>query len=204
MNILNRRGSGGRIMQKNMTRKFAACALCTAVICVLAPVSIPVGVIPVSLATFAILFSALLLGPKWGTVSTAVYLMIGMIGIPVFAGYTAGVAKLAGPTGGYLIGYIPMAAISGKVYFTYGKTRKSVRKKILALLAAASIGTIVLYMLGTIWFCFESGSSFSAALGVCVIPFLPGDAIKTAAAAVIIPSIETALSKSGILTLSFQ
>ena len=184
-------------------REAVACALCTAVICVLAPVSVPIGPVPISLATFAILFSAMLLGPRWGTVSVAVYLLIGMTGIPVFAGYSAGIAKLAGPTGGYLIGYIPMALIAGAVYSGLGKNEKGMRK-ILAILGGAVLGTMILYALGTFWFCMESGNDLKAVLGICVIPFLPGDAIKTAAVAVIIPALETALSKSGTWTMSFQ
>jgi biotin transport system substrate-specific component len=189
--------------KKGSIREYVMCALCTALICVLAPVSLPIGPIPVSLATFAVLFAGFLLGPRWGAVSAAVYLAIGMIGVPVFSGYTGGFAKLAGPTGGYLLGYIPMAAISGLFYHKIGKKLIGF-KKYLTMAGGALIGTAVLYALGTAWFCVESGNSVGAALSICVIPFLPGDTIKTIAAMITVPAVETALSKAQLSLSSVQ
>ena len=189
--------------KKGSIREYVMCALCTALICVLAPVSFPVGPVPISLATFAVMFAGFLLGPRWGAVSAAVYLAIGMIGVPVFSGYTGGFAKLAGPTGGYLLVYIPMAAICGFIYHKFGKKLTGV-KKYLTMAGAALIGTVMLYALGTAWFCLESGNSVGAALSVCVIPFLPGDTIKTAAALITVPAVETALLKAQLSLSSVQ
>ena len=80
--------------------------------CVLGPLTVPIGAVPISLANFVICLTAWLLGPKFGTLSVAVYLCIGLIGVPVFSGYGAGLAKLAGPTGGYLVGYLLLASKS--------------------------------------------------------------------------------------------
>ena len=118
-------------------------------------------------------------------------------------GYTGGFAKLAGPTGGYLLGYIPMAAICGFFYHKFGKKLTGV-KKYLTMAGAALIGTVMLYALGTAWFCLESGNSVGAALSVCVIPFLPGDTIKTAAALITVPAVETALLKAQLSLSSVQ
>ena len=87
-------------MEKKLTTyQMAVTALMAAVMCVLGPLTVPIGAVPISLANFVICLTAWLLGPKFGTLSVAVYLCIGLIGVPVFSGYGAGLAKLAGPTG---------------------------------------------------------------------------------------------------------
>ena len=91
-------------------------ALMTAVTCILAPLSIPIGPVPISLTNLAIYISLYLLGWKRGTISYLIYLLIGLVGIPVFSGFTGGPAKLAGPTGGYIIGFIAMAIIAGRSF----------------------------------------------------------------------------------------
>lgn len=101
-------------MEKKLTTyQMAVTALMAAVMCVLGPLTVPIGAVPISLANFVICLTAWLLGPKFGTLSVAVYLCIGLIGVPVFSGYGAGLAKLAGPTGGYLVGYLLLALIGG-------------------------------------------------------------------------------------------
>ena len=95
--------------KKLTTYQMAVTALMAAALCVLGPLSVPIGAIPISLSNFVICLTAWLLGPKFGTLSVAVYLLIGLVGVPVFSGYGAGIAKLAGPTGGYLVGYLLLA-----------------------------------------------------------------------------------------------
>ena len=97
------------------TYAMAVTALMTAVTCILAPLSIPIGPVPISLTNFAIYLSLYLLDWKKGTVSYILYLLLGLVGLPVFSGFTGGIGKLAGPTGGYIIGFIPMAIIAGIV-----------------------------------------------------------------------------------------
>ena len=89
--------------KKLTTYQMSVTALMAAAMCVLGPLTVPIGAIPISLANFVICLTAWLLGPKFGTLSVAVYLLIGLVGVPVFSGYGAGIAKLAGPTGGYLL-----------------------------------------------------------------------------------------------------
>ena len=86
--------------QKITTYQMAVTAVMAAVLCVLGPLTVPIGAIPISLANFVICLTAWLLGPKFGTLSVVIYLAIGLIGVPVFSGYGAGLAKVAGPTGG--------------------------------------------------------------------------------------------------------
>ena len=114
-------------MEKKLTTyQMAVTALMAAVMCVLGPLSVPIGAIPISLTNLVICFSAWLLGPKFGTLSVAVYLALGAVGLPVFSGYGAGLAKLAGPTGGYLVGYllldeqITVMSVIGAVLITVG------------------------------------------------------------------------------------
>ena len=95
--------------------QIAVIGVMTAVICILAPFSLPIGPVPISFTNLAIYIALYVLGMKRGTISYLIYLLIGLVGIPVFSGFTGGPQKLFGPTGGYLIGFIPMAVIAGIV-----------------------------------------------------------------------------------------
>ena len=165
-----------------------------AVTCVLAPLSINIGPVPVTLATFAVMMSGLLLGPGFGALSQSVYLLLGIAGLPVCAGWTPALPKLIGPTGGYLIGYIPLAIICGAIY-RIGQNKKGSRKYTILVISMLA-GTAVLYIIGTAWFCVVSNTRVIDALSICVLPFLPGDALKIAAAALITPQTEKFLHRS--------
>ena len=97
----------------NKTRDMVMTAIMAAVMCVLGPLSIPIGPVPISLTNFAIYIALYVLGTKRGTMAVLIYLLIGLAGVPVFSGFTSGPAKLAGPTGGYLLGFLPMAFLAG-------------------------------------------------------------------------------------------
>ena len=142
-------------------------AFMAAVTCILAPLSIPIGPVPISLTNLAIYLS--------------LYLLIGLAGLPVFSGFSGGIGKLAGPTGGYIIGFIPMAIIAGIIIDHF-------RKRWIQLLGMI-LGTAVCYVFGTAWFCMQAGYTVSAALAVCVIPFIPGDLVKMVIALTIGPVI---------------
>lgn len=152
---------------------------------ILAPLSIPIGPVPISLTNLAIYISLYLLGWKRGTISYLIYLLIGLVGIPVFSGFTGGPAKLAGPTGGYIIGFIAMAIIAGLVIDHFHQPWLQ--------LIGMIVGTIICYVLGTAWFCFEAKSTVSGALSICVFPFIPGDLIKMIIAMLIGPAIKKRL-----------
>ena len=108
-------------ISRSKTYEITITALMTAVTCILAPMSIPIGPVPISFTNLAIYLSLYLLGWKKGTISYLIYLLIGLVGLPVFSGFTGGPAKLAGPTGGYIIGFIVMEVIAGlrgrRLYF---------------------------------------------------------------------------------------
>ena len=122
-------------------------ALVTAVICIIAPFSIPIAIspIPITLALFALFLAGIILGKWKGVVCTVIYLLLGMVGLPVFNGFSGGVQKLVGPTGGYLIGYLFL------VFFT-GLFVEKFPNKIPMYFVGGIIGIIVCYAFGTVWF----------------------------------------------------
>ena len=171
------------------TKDMALTALMAALICVCSPLSVNVGPIPISLCTFAVYLAAAVLGSKRGTLAVAVFLLIGMIGLPVFSGFTGGFQKLAGVTGGYLIGYLPCAWITG--LGAGSPERDALGGWRLPLMAV--LGTAALYALGTAWFMAQSGNGLGASLALCVLPFLPGDAVKIAAASLLAKPVRRAV-----------
>lgn len=175
--------------QHTKTYAMAMTALMTAVTCIVAPLSIPIGPVPISLTNLAIYLSLYILDWKKGTVSYLLYLLLGLVGLPVFSGFSGGFGKLAGPTGGYIIGFIPMAVIAG---ITIDKFHQRWIQ-----FAGMIIGTAVCYAFGTLWFCLQSGTDVLAALSICVIPFIPGDLIKMAIAVAIAPGIRNRLNMAG-------
>ena len=162
---------------KTGIRKIVYTALLAALICALAPLSFPVGPIPITLGTFAIYISSSAINKKYGLAAVAVYILLGAFGVPVFSGFTGGIQKLVGITGGYIIGYLPMALIIGIL------CDKFPDKKYIYPLSYI-IGTIALYLFGTAWYIIQTKASVAGAVGACVLPFLPGDLIKTAVASV--------------------
>lgn len=166
-------------------------AVMAAVMAVVAPFSIQIGPIPLSLCTFVIYLNSYLLGWKRGTAATLVYILLGAVGMPVFSSFSSGLGAVLGPTGGYIVGYLPLALIAGFAVERFPAGR-------LPQLAGMVLGTAVLYVLGTAWFCFQSGNSLNAAMGACVLPFLPGDALKIAAAMLLGPLLRTRLEQAGI------
>lgn len=178
-------------------KNIASMGIITAVICILAPLSIPIGPVPVSLTNLVIFFGIYILGWEKGTISYIVYLLIGLVGVPVFSGFTAGPQKLLGPTGGYLIGFILMAVISGLFI------EKSGRKFILSFIGMIT-GMVVCYVLETAWLAFQMHLSIQAALVTGVLPFLLGDLLKMILAALVAPQIYKALQRADLLSARQQ
>ncbi len=161
----------------------------SALFCVLAPLSIPIGPVPISLLSLVLYFSLYLLGGKKATLSYLVYLGLGMVGIPVFSGFRGGLGHLFGPTGGYLIGFLPMGLLAGPAL-----NRPSRVLHLAGLLG----GTAVAYAFGTLWYCLISGSALLPAASVCVFPFIPCDLLKIAAAVLAGPVLRRRLQQAGV------
>lgn len=169
-------------------REMVFTAICAALICILAPISVPVGAIPISLGTFAIYFSAALLGGKRGTAAVIVYIMLGMVGLPIFSSMRGGIAVLLGATGGYIIGYIPLALLTGVF--------SDIRSKMNWTMPVGMVlGTAALYTFGTAWYIIMTGSTLAAALTACVVPFLVFDAVKMVLAALLASVLRSRLSR---------
>ena len=151
----------------NMT----GCALMAALMCVLCPVSIPIGPIPISLSILVILITVVILGTWRALVSYTVYLLLGAVGMPVFSGFQGGLAKLAGPTGGYLVGFWVMILIGGLIM-------ELCKRNLWLTMLGMAVGVAADYALGTAWFVFQTESTLSHALEVCVYPFIPFDLAK--------------------------
>lgn len=164
----------------------------TAVICILAPVALPIGPVPISLSTFVLYLALYILGTKRTCICCGIYLLIGMAGVPVFAGFSGGVGKLLGPTGGYLIGYLPMILIAGILI------DRAVGRKAVEFLAMAA-GILVCYLFGTCWLSYQAHMSFQAALFAGVIPFIAGDIIKMILVLIIGPATKIRLSRAHLI-----
>ncbi|POP31685.1 biotin transporter BioY [Lactonifactor longoviformis] len=164
--------------------------LMTAVTCILGPLSIPLpfSPVPISFTNLAIYLSVFVLGMKKGTVSYIVYLLLGMVGLPVFSGFTGGLGKLAGPTGGYLTGFIFLAIIAG---FCVDKGSG----KLAWAVPGMAAGTIVCYLFGTLWLCMQANLTFSAGLAAGVIPYLPGDIAKIILASLVGPALRKGVQR---------
>ncbi len=167
-------------------------AIMTALICILGPFSIPIGPVPVSLSTLAVFLSVYTLGMTDGFTATGLYILLGGLGLPVFSGFSGGIAKLFGPTGGYIIGFLFMAFIGG--FFIDRYWPEHFHLQILGMI----LGEGVLYVFGTAWFMFLMKADMNTALSLCVIPFIPFDLIKIAIATILGTAVRTALIKAGI------
>lgn len=165
-------------MKKIKTSDIVKCAAAAAVICVLSPISVPTGVVPVSLSTFAVCLAAGVVGKFKGAIAAVVYIALGAVGFPVFSYFTGGVQKLIGPTGGYIFGYIPLAFLAGLII-------DAKKDKFFVYPIGMVCGVLVCYLTGTLWYCFSTKTDFISALAVCVVPFLLFDAIKVAVASVV-------------------
>lgn len=155
------------------TKRLVLIALITAITCILAPLAVPLpfSPVPITLTNLVIMISVYLLDWRGATISYLVYLLLGLAGLPVFSGFAGGFGKLAGPTGGYLIGFIFMTLIAGLAVAKFPTRRLPV---ILSLVTA----TAVTYAFGTFWLARQMNIGFLPALAIGVVPYIPGDLIK--------------------------
>ena len=166
-------------------------AVMAAVIAAVAPFSIPAGEGSFTPCTLVLYLTPYILGWKGAATATLVYILVGMVGMPVFSGFKAGLSVLAGPTGGYILGYIPMVVLTGLVVKIFPKNRAF-------QLGGMILATAVLYTFGTVMFCVQTGASVDKALWVCVIPFIPFDLGKMVAATALGPVLRERLVKANI------
>ena len=164
-------------------------AMMTAILCLLGPMSIPIGPIPVSLSVLGVLLIPYVLPVKQSLAAVSLYILLGLFGLPVFSGYSGGPAKLFGPTGGYIIGYLPMVLIAGLLI-----TRVAAKQWYWQI-SGMLLGLITCYALGSAWFMFLSKTTLSETLSLCVYPFIPIDLVKIAAACIVGNTIRQILAR---------
>lgn len=162
-------------MADKKTINLAITALMSAVLCVVSPLSIPIGTVPISLTTMFIAMGIYLIGPIRMGISVLIYFLMGIIGLPVFANFKSGLAVIAGPTGGYLLGYIVFTLVGGMIIH---KDINNIRYSIIGMV----IGNLLIYVIGTSWLSYSMELSFKEALLVGVAPFIIADVIKMSAA----------------------
>ena len=178
-------------MKKTPLYTMTACALMAALMCVLCPISLPIGPIPISLSILVIIITTMVLGTWRALVSYTVYLLLGAVGMPVFSGFQGGLAKLAGPTGGYLVGFFLLIIIGGMVM-------ELTKGNLLLTMLAMAVGVAADYVLGTAWFMLQTESTLAHALEVCVYPFIPVDLAKILVGVLFGRLVKTSLKRVGL------
>ena len=176
------------------TNKLAIAGLMTSVTCIFGPlcIAIPISPVPLSLGLFGILLTTCLLGAKLGILSCTLYLLLGFMGLPVFSGFTSGPGVLMGPSGGYLIGYLFVAALSG--LFSH-------KQKGSPLLQASGIfcGLLLCYGTGSLWLSHSMQIRYSHALLIGVAPYILFDFLKIISAVWLGSLLRKRLTKAGLL-----
>ncbi len=176
---------------RGRTRDMVVSALFAALLSASAWVVIPLGAVPVTLQVFIVLLAGLVLPARLAATSVAVYLAIGAFGVPVFSGGGAGIGWIAGPTGGYLIGFLcaaPTVALASA-----GAARRASRAGADSL--AVALGVLVVYLIGWTQLALVTGMGWGAAFAAGVAPFIVADAIKGA----VVVGVARSLRRAGVL-----
>ena len=184
------RKRGNDMKRKIATKDLVLTALFAALTAVLAQIQLPIGPVPFNLAVFGAFLAGMLLEPAWAAAYMGVYMLLGAVGIPVFAGFMGGPAVLLGKTGGYVIGYIFIALATALAVKRSGK---------LPVIGAAMLaGLLICYGFGTAWFMAVTGADLVSALGWCVLPFIVPDVCKGVLACVLGRLLAGRLAKAGV------
>ena len=180
-------------MKKFTVKTIVLCAMFAALCCATAPISISLpGGVPITLQTAAVFLAALLLGPLYGFVAVLVYVLLGAVGLPVFAGFSGGIGSLVGMSGGFIMSWPFAALLAGFIYFKFGRNKKGV-VKYAEMIVAMLLGSVVIYVVGLTQFIFLTKMSIQASLLACMVPFIPGDLLKMVLVAIIVPVLEKAM-----------
>ncbi len=143
------------------------CGISAALMCVLCPIAIPLNAVPITFATLIIYLIALICDVRTSLLSVMIYIILGCMGLPVFSGFNGGIGHILGPTGGFIIGYIPLTLCVS--HFNRGKTTR---------IFGSIMGVISLYIIGCIGYSVYFNEAIITAFTLCVLPFIPGDIIK--------------------------
>ena len=164
---------------RNNTKELCIVGLAASLICVIAPLSIPLPLgVPMTLQTFIITLAAIILGAKRSSMATLIYVILGAFGLPVFSNFAGGWQSITGPTGGFILSFPMMAYVIGRVSDTYAKRKWN-------LFIGITIGTIINFICGLCMFCTVTKSSLTVGFVTCVLPFIPLAILKAILAFVI-------------------
>ena len=180
------------MLTENRTSNIIRTALMAVLIAVCAWISIPIE-IPFTMQTFGVFLALRLLKGKYGTLSILIYILLGAIGAPVFAGFSSGLGILLGPTGGYIIGFL----FCGIIYMALASHMRSAAAENIILF----LGLAICYAFGTAWFVFVMSSrgnsySFIQALMICVVPYIVPDICKLILSHLVAVRVSRALTRS--------
>lgn len=154
-----------------------------AIMAVCSWISFPIGDVPITLQTFGVFVAVGLLGGKLGSMAVFAFVLLGSIGVPVFAGFSGGFGVITGVTGGYIIGFIFSALVMWAIQHFFGDG-------IVVQIISMIVGLLVCYAFGTAWFMIvysraNGAIALATVLAKCVIPFILPDIVKIACAAII-------------------
>ena len=169
---------GGMCMNPSI-RKDVVAALFAALVAIFTQIVIPIQPVPITLGTMAVMMAGAVLGAHYGALSILIYVILGAAGLPVFAMARGGLSVIAGPGGGFILGYIAMAMTVGFICSRKGHSMKW-------LIAAMVTGCLVVYACGLAWFMALTGMGLLPAMTLCMFPFLPGDSVKILLAAFLV------------------
>ena len=172
---------------RSHTKYVALIAVFTALLAVCSWISLPL-VGPITLQTFAVCLAAAVLDIKGALTSVGAYILLGAFGAPVFSGFRGGFSVLAGVSGGYIVGFLLTALTVSVAVKLFGV-------KFWTLVLSMTVGVLLCYAFGTAWFMITSQSGFTAALSLCVLPFILTDALKILLAAAVSVRLRRIISK---------
>lgn len=165
----------------------ARIALMTALTAVMAQIAVPIEPVPFTFQVLAVMLTGYLLGPRYGAMAMLVYLLLGAVGVPVFAGFTSGLGSLLGPSGGYLWSYPLAAAVAGMAAPALAGSRRPVA--MFWGVGAGLVALIIIYGIGATWLSVQAGLSPGAAFAAGVAPFVLFDAVKVVFATVLAAAV---------------
>ena len=178
------------------TKELTLVAMMTSLTVILAQLSIPIGTVPITLSILSVYLGGALLGRKLGTLSIILYILLGTIGLPVFANFKGGIQVLFGPTGGYLFGYIIATYIVGMGYQIFSDNLK---KDYFSFILLSIIGLVVIYLLGVTQLKYVLNFTWNQAYAAGIKPFIVLDILKIIVAGMVVIPLRSALLKSNLL-----
>lgn len=184
----NKLAKGDSSLDLREIRWMVYASLLAAMTAVGAYIHVPIGPVPIVLQNLFVLLAGLLLGSRWAVISMGIYLLVGAVGIPVFAGGKGGIAHFVGPTGGYLFGFVLAAFVTGWIS---EHSRGRLFPEVLAVVA----GSLCIYLLGVPWLRAATGMPWMKTLLVGMFPFLAGDVIKAATALALARAVRPILDR---------